>query len=355
MATNVGNYDISFLMAAKESNVKQIGADLVAQILQDDLAVHNQIMNDMLSDLCEVSEDARRVVGVSSSNDMYEVDEFGLAPTQRVGNPYSVFFPLRKYSFNTGWTSDFMMNASAAEVAQKQYDAEQAHRRLIQTEIKKAIFRKSNITDQRDYLVDNVTLNPIVRFYNGDGNSIPNGAAGETFNGTTHLHYVSTGTATVADFTALINTVVEHGHGNELVLAINRADEATVSAYTGFKALPAPYLINNMYAATSGVPALALDIGKVDNRQIGYLGAAEVWVKSWVPASYPFVYDRADSRKPLVARVAKGGGVGLNQRAQFGAHYLSTQAFDTYIGFGAWTRSNGAILYTGNDTWADGV
>lgn len=355
MAENVGNYDISFLMAAKESNVKKIGVDLVAQILQDDLAVHNQIMADMLNDLCEISTDARRVIGASSSNDMVEVDEFGLASTQRVANPYSVFFPLHKYSFNTGWTADFMANAPASEVAQKQLDAEQAHRRKIQTLIKEAIFRKDNITNARDFMVDNVSLNPIVRFYNGDGNAIPNGAAGETFSATTHLHYISTGTATVTDVTSLINTVVEHGHGNQMILAINRADEATVKAYSGFTALQPAWLINPMYAAASGVPTMALDVGKVDNRMIGYLGAAEVWVKSWVPDNYYFAYDAGDSRKPLVARVKAGYGVGLNPNLVFGAHPLSTQNFELYIGFGAWTRGNGAVLYTGNDTWSDGV
>jgi hypothetical protein len=354
MANNVGTYDISFLLAAKDQSVKQVGVETVTSVLEADLAMYNSLVGGMLSDLCDITEDERRYFGVSSGNEMIEVDEFGVGASQRVNNPYSIYFPIKKFTFASGWTKDFMARATAADVAQKMLDAQTAHKLTLQSEIRKAIFRKTNVTF-RDYLTDNVSSLTQFRFLNGDGNSIPMGAAGESFNGTTHLHYLSSGTATVADALATINTVVEHGHGGNVVMAINRANEATVKAYSGFSALQPAWLINPMYAAASGVPAQALDTGKVDNRQIGFLGAAEVWVKSWVPSGYWFVWDKSDTRKPLGCRVPKGGSPGLIPVGEFMSHFLSTQVFESHFGFGAWTRTNGAVFYTGNDVWSDGV
>jgi hypothetical protein len=351
---NVGTYDISFLLAAKDQSVKRVGVETVTAVLEADLAMYNSLVNGLLSELCDITEDERRLFGVSSGNQMTEVDEFGVGASQRVSNPYSIYFPMKKYTFASGWTKDFMARATAADIAQKMLDAQTAHKLTLQAEIRKAIFRSTNVTF-RDALVDNVSGLTAYRFLNADGKAIPMGAAGETFAGSTHNHYNSTGTATVADATALINTVVEHGHGGRMILAINRADEATVRAYSGFVALQPTWLINPMYAAANGVPSQALDVSKVDNRQIGFLGAAEVWVKSWCPDNYYFAWDASDPRKPLGCRVPKGGNPGLIPSGEFMSHFLSTQVFETHVGFSAWTRTNGAVLYTGNDTWADGV
>lgn len=354
MTTNVGTYDISQLLAARSSTAKQMGVEAVTAALRADLAAHNVIVREMVEDLCEVSTDALRVWGGGSIADMFEVDEYGTAPAQKNLPGYNVGFPLSLFQFPVNFTRKFLESAPVSEIAQAQIGAEIAHKRMIEKKIRLAIFDDTNY-NFRDINVDNVSL-PVKRFLNADGTDIPNGEAGQTFTASTHTHYLSTGTAALADFTGLVNTVVEHGHGNTIKLFINKSNEAAYEALwsTTFHALQPSYLINANFAAASGVPTVPLDITKSDNRMIGFLGAAEVWVKSWMPANYAFAFAAGDSRKPLVLRQRNVETLqGLRLAAEFELYPLLTKFYEAEFGIGVWTRSNGAVLYTGNDTWAD--
>jgi hypothetical protein len=89
-----------------------------------------------------------------------------------------------------------------------------------------------------------------------------------------------------------------------------------------------------------------LDISRLDNRAIGLFGAAEVWVRSWVPAGYVFAYDAGSDMKPLVYRQHPSAAVrGLRVVAQLDDYPLYAEVMDSYFGFGVWTRTNGAVLY----------
>lgn len=347
---NEGTHDISALIAAKKSTMKDIGYDTVRQILQADLDAHNQIVREMLGDMCEFSSDALRWIGASSTNDAWEVDEYGRAPAQITPDGYECGFPLRMFQVRADMTRKFLETATVDEIAKKQLDAETAHRKSIERQIKKAIFGKTNYS-YRDHLVDNVSL-PVKRFLNGDGAAVAHGPNGETFTGASIQHYQSTGTATVADFQSLVENVVEHGHGDRVCLYINRDFEATMKAYSGFDDLIPVYLTN--IAASSGVPERRLDETRLDNRQIGYLRGAEVWTKPWIPSGYHFCFSAGDARKPLLFRQRSAESLqGLRLAAEFDTHPLQAQLWEWEFGVGVWTRSNGAVLYTGNDTWAD--
>lgn len=353
MANTVGTYDISFLLKARNQSAKVFGIGNVVKVFQADLEAHNAIVQDMIADMCEITTDAQTLYGASSAGQMYEVDEFGRAPGQLPAEGGTVAYPLKLFQYNLGWTKKYLETASVADLASRLLSAEKAHKQQIETQIKEAIFRKSNFT-HRDHLVDNIDLS-VKRFINADSMAIPNGPNGETFTASTHDHYLSTGTAAVADYNGTVDTVLEHGHGGYIKLCINKADQATVVALTGYNAYIDPR-IQLPGAATVGVPTKRLDITRLDNRPIGLLGEAEVWVKSWVPATYFFAFDAADSRKPLAFRQrAQTSLQGLRLAAEFDTFPLQTQYMEAEFGIGCLTRSNGAVLYTGNDTWADGV
>ena len=190
-----------------------------------------------------------------------------------------------------------MKTATPADIAQKQLNAQKAHKMEIERQIKLAVFGATNY-DFVDHLVDNVTL-PVKRFVNADSAIIPNGPNGETFTASSHTHFTYATPMVVANLTAMITNVIEHGHGGKIILAINIAQEAAVRLMAGFQPL---YDVRVRQAYDVAVPNQALDMSRIDNREIGILGAAEVWVKSWVPANYQFCYDAADSRKPLFFR-----------------------------------------------------
>jgi hypothetical protein len=323
----------------------------VIEILQADLAAWNSMVQSQLSDLCEFSTDAMRWYGTSSDSQMTEVDEYGLPAAQRIGNGYNIGFPLRSFQFAAGWTAKFLKTATPADLAQKQLDAQVAHKKMIQTQIQKALLKKANYT-VRDFLVDNVDL-PVKRLLNADGATIADGPNGTSFAGT-HLHYQSTGTPTVQDYINTIDNVVEHGFGSGLRLYINRSNESVVSAYTGFVKNQPVYMQGFLSAA--GISTAMLDETRLDDRHIGYLHGAEVWTKPWIPANYAFAFAAGDSRKPLVFRQRANAGMqGLQLVAHFDTHPLQADIFEAEFGLGAWERSNGAVLYVGNDTWADAV
>jgi hypothetical protein len=349
--TLTGTYDISSLLAAQHQSLKDFGMQTVVQVLQADLAAHNDIVTRMVTELCEVTTDAQRIYGASASGEMVEVDEYGRAPTQVTLPGATVGFPLRLFQFNVGWTRKFLETATPADLAKRQLSAEIAHKKQVAIQIQRAIFRATNYTF-RDHLIDNVDL-AVKRFVNADSMVIPDGPNGETFTPASHQHYTADATPLVANYTTLIDNVVEHGHGGSVKLCINKAQEATVRGYTGFNAYIDARIIPT---TTTAIGRAALDTSRVDNRAIGILGAAEVWVKSWVPATYAFCYDAGDPRKPLAFRQRTATALqGLRIAAEIDTHPLQAQYFESEYGIGVWTRTNGALFYSGDNTWADAV
>jgi hypothetical protein len=283
---------------------------------------------------------------------MTEVDPLGRAPSQKQLNGFESGFPLKVFQYNTGWTERFLQNATVADIAMKQFDAEKAHLRQVIRQIKLAIFDDDNY-DFVDLNVDNVTVH-VKRFANNDGTFIPpDGPDGTTF-AVTHQHYTGTagsGTAVVGDYTTLIDNVQEHGHTGHTILAINVANEATARAMLGFSAYVDMRLTTNQ---ASNEPVQRLDYRLTNNRPIGILHGAEVWVKSWVPAKYAFCYDPADSRKPLAFRQRAGNGLqGLRTVGNFTTHPFGGEVMEAEFGVGVWTRTNGALHYSDGASFLD--
>jgi len=348
MGTITGTYDINTLLATRNASVAEFGLDTVQTVLQADIAAHNAVVMEMVSELCDISPDRQRVYGTSAAGEMVEVDEYGRAPTQRVLTGASVGFPMRLFQYAIGWTRKWFESRTPADMAQAVLGAESAHLRAIQREIKKAIFLSANYTF-KDFLVDNVSLS-VKRLLNADSAEIPAGPNGETYDGATHDHYNAASTLAAADLLANVNDVIEHGHGGMVKLAINKADEAAVRLLTGFTAYPDPRLV----LRATDAPGETLDISRLDNRAIGIFGGAEVWVKPWTPANYFLAWDAASPNKPLVFRQRAATSLqGLRIAADIDDYPLYAQYMEAEYGIGVWTRTNGAVLYVGGSSYVD--
>jgi hypothetical protein len=333
--------DINSLRAVRFQSVAEYGEEAVTKVLQDDLAVHNELVQDLVGTFADPTTDRQRVTGASVSGQMYEVDEYGRGPTQKDQGGTTVAFPLRKFQIALGWTANFMRIKTPADLADQQLGVEKAHLRRIQFEFKRALLKPTNATF-RDHLVDNVDLG-VKALYNADGAPIPEGPNGETFDGATHTHYLFNDGLDTTAVDALIATVVEHGYGGEVVIFINQGNEAAWRGLTGFTPFVDPRFIQGTADTHVNRP---VDITRLDNRAIGYYGAATIWVKPWMVLDYCFCFDISSSLKPLVFRERPGSSMqGLQIAAEIPMYPLYAKYMEAEFGLGVWNRGNGAVLY----------
>jgi hypothetical protein len=348
MATKTGSYDIASLLATRNQSVAEFGLDTIQEVLAADVAAHNQIVNEMVEEMCEPTTERQRIYGTSADGEMIEVDEYGRAPTQADRPGSTVAFPLKQFQYNVGWTEKWMQTHTPSDLAVQVQGAEKAHLRAIQREIKRALFLSANFTFN-DHLVDKVDLS-VKRLVNADSAPIPNGPNGESYDGASHTHYNFNASLTAAVLKDNINDVIEHGHGGAVKAAINKADETAVRALTGFVAYPDPRII---YRATD-TPGQTLDISRLDNRAIGIFEGAEVWVKPWAIANYTFAWDAASPNKPLCFRQRVQESLqGLRVAAENVAFPLTAKFMEAEYGLGVWTRTNGAVLYFAGGSYTD--
>jgi hypothetical protein len=346
MAKLTGTYDISSLLAAVNSSAVEFGIDNIAAILAADNEAFSQQVTDALSDLATTSADRQRLVGTSIGGDMMEVDEYGQGPTQKDIPSYFLGFPLRKFQFPIGWTVQWEKNAAAADYAIKNAAAQGADLRRTRYELQKTIYTPTSYTF-KDHLVDNATLS-VKAAFNADSLAIANGPNGEVFNGATHTHYDGSATLTAAAVQASINDVAEHRNGAAMRVYINQTNATAFSALSGFVPLQVPYVTINTAANQISNPRL--DIARLDNRQIGWFGAAEVWTKPWAVANYLVVCDVAAPQKPILRRVEKSDR-GLHIAAQVDIHPLRAQYSEHFFGFGIWNRAAIAVLEFDNASY----
>ena len=356
--STTGTYTIGDLLIIGNVNISEFGEDTVAEVLNRDIRLFNSRVVDMMSQLASpITELKDRLAryGTSIDGDMIELDEFGQPPAQKETVGVNVGFPLRKYGFAVGWTRDYMLNRTPADAAIATTNAQKAYLRALHKELRRAVFYSTNF-DFIDKFTDKLSL-PVKRFVNADGAAIPEGPNGETFDGSTHTHYLGATAAwsgasdaqRTADVTALIDTVVEHGHVQGVRVYINKAQEVNVRALTGFSAYVDPRIV---YRA-SDTPGRTLDLTNSGNRAIGIFEEAEVWVKPWIPANYIFCF-ATGSERPLKFRQHHIAGVrGLRVAFEMDDYPLRAELMETYFGFGTWTRTNGACLRTNDTSWAD--
>lgn len=337
-------------LAASQQSIAAYGEDRAFEAIDAALMAHNEIMNSMKGDFIETSTDRQRRYGGADALTMDEVDEFGRGDAQKIAAGVTVGFPLRLFDITLQWTRKYFQNATGAELAAQFRAALDAHRKRNIREIKRAIFTPTNNASYVDRLIDNVTLS-LKALVNADSAAIPVGPNGETFNGATHTHYLARvgGSVAASDVIALLETVREHYATGQQYLYINRAQEAAIRAMTSnFTA----YLDARIVGATNANQAQGnLSPANLYNRAIGIFDGAEVWVKPWVPASYMFMWIKG-APPPLVMRERNAGSSAMTLAAEDEAYPLRARTMESEFGVSVWTRTNGAVLFTGATSYS---
>lgn len=335
-------------LASIRQSVVEFGEDRAWDSIAAALAAHNAQVDDMLGTLVERTTDVRRAYGTTDAKTMQELDQWGQGDAQKITAGVAVDFPLRRYGDSLQWTRQWMMSNTVAQLAAEVAAIMDADRLNFQRAVKRAIYGPTNTTFVDKLGVPaNISLN-VKAFVNADSAGIPVGPNGETFNGASHTHFLATASLVAANLTALILTVQEHYNTGVPVVYINSADEAAVRALTGFQ--PA-YDQRLVIADTVTRPARGLEMANLYDRFIGYFGAAEIWIKPWVLASYFFAYVQGQP-VPLVMRVPTFGGLDqLALMAEDERYPLRARTYERQFGIGVWNRTNGAILYTGGGAY----
>ena len=339
-----GTMTIADLQANRFQSAVEFGLTTIQDVLQADLDAYNRVQMELDADLVATTTDRQRIYGASSDGEMYEADEFDRGVAVKTAGGTTVGFPLRKFTKAIGWTRDFMLMSTPADLAEAMLNVQAMEYRARRREIQRAIFGGTNSTFRDRFVAPQIDLS-VKALVNADSASIPNGPNGETFTASTHTHYdfLDGASPTAAALTSLIEDVVEHGHGGQIRININRAAETAVRALTGFSPYTDPRLTLGTQA---NQPGARLDLSRLDNRAIGLFGAAEVWVRSWVPAGYVFAYDAAGDAKPLVRRDHPVAALnGLRIAARLEDYPLYADQMESYFGYGVWTRTNGAVLF----------
>ena len=250
-----------------------------------------------------------------------------------------------------GVTKLFMETKTVGDLEQVVTMATDADVRDRLKTIRATLFNPTNNLTYKDRFVDNITL-PLRALVNADSAYIPPDQFGNTFDSSTHTHYLGTSSFVAADLTALQNTVIEHYASGQLRTYINRAQEAAVRAFSGFY----PYYDARITPSVNQDVANAVTLNQFDiyNRPIGVFGAAEVWVKPWIPASYIFSFNLG-APKPLRMRTRPSAGMdrgNLRIAAQVEAYPLMATYMEREYGIGVYERTNGAALLTTNATYS---
>lgn len=335
-------------LATTQSSVVQYGEDRAWNEIQMMLDIHRRYAAEIGGALVIRSTDRQRRYGSQDSMDMQMVDEFGRAYAQKITAGSTVGFPLNGFEIAVQHTRLSLENITGEQFVAQFTAVMDADVRSYTNSIKNALFGAANYTflDRR---VDNVSL-AVKRLVNADSASIPPGPDGTTFTAATHTHYLArVGTLAASDITAVVNTVIEHHNVGRARLWIAKADEAAVRAFTSnFLAYSPVTIVNN----TAGVIATGtLDIQNPNDRDIGLWDqVAEVSVKPWMPANYMFAWiDGAPS--PLVMRIRNEAMADLQPFYDDDLHPLRAKAWGREYGLGAWTRTNGAVLYIGGTSY----
>ncbi len=344
-----GTLSILDTLASSQTTVAEYGEDRAFEQIQAALDAHNAQVNDMTGWLAETTPDRQRRYGSQDTMRMVELDEFGAPDAQKLSAGVTVGFPLRMSGIALQWTRSYLLRARTDELAAQVTGTLDADRLATIRDMKRALMISGNYTFD-DRLVDGVDL-AVKRLVNADSASIPLGPNGESFDATTHTHYVArVSTLAATDISAIIRNVAEHFSQGDTVLLINQASETAVR---GFTSNFTPYVDARIIPAQSAqVGRASLSVNNIYDRAIGIFDTAEVQVKPWVPANYMVAIQRG-VEKPLVRRIDPIAGDGLQLVYEDERHPLRARAWERRQGFGVWNRVAAAVLYTGNTSYAD--
>ncbi len=324
----------------------------IAARFAEALAIHDKAFQEMVEEFATQTDRTELPFAGADDAIIQELDEWGAADASKATSFGNVGFPLRIYGGTIQWTRNYFRTVSAAELASQLDAFATADIKIFQNVLKAVLFKATNTTDYFDRLQTKQTYD-LKALLNADGQAIPPGPSGQTFDGSTHTHYLGKASLTAANGQELLDTVIEHGIDGKLVYYIAKADEATVRGFSGFS----PYVdarVTVVGAAQIGNESL--DVQNPDNRAIGVFGGAEVWVKPWVPANYQVALDLGGGLRPLGIRTrgkSLTSGEGSFQiQAENEIYPLRARNLGREYGVSAYGRHKAAVMKSNNATYS---
>jgi hypothetical protein len=345
VGAGTGTHTLASLQAITNQNIMQFGIENVLPVITAELETHNRSLREAMATFATPTTEREEAAGVGSDDfEMEEADEFNRPRGQVLTPPSKVGYPLRRFTFAMGWTAEYFNNSTPAALVARLIKAESMHKKALQKAIRKALLTSVN-ANFVPYIEDLKDTSVIVKpMYNSDGDVPPLGPQLDIFDGT-HNHYLNSASLTNAAVAGLINTVAEHTTDATVQIWINKADEAAYRGLSDFR----PYLDVRERARTdqsTGLPTL--DTGNINNRGIGFINGAEVWVKPWMVTNYSVAINLAATEKPLKMRepVAESRR-GFRPIAEIATFPLQARMFEALFGFGGYNRGAAAVLFVG--------
>lgn len=320
--------------------------------LQVFLDTHNRLINMMTDDLVEPTQERYMTWGSYDTVDMIEGDEFSRPDAQKdTVNPVAMGFPLRLKQVAYGVTRLFMETKTLGDLEQVITAVTDADIRDRLKAIRAALFNPTNNLTYKDRWVDGITL-PIRALLNADGVYIPPDKFGNTFDPNTHTHFFGTTSFADTDLLTLMNTVIEHYNTGSIRIYINRAQESAVRGFTTGTTKFYPYYDVRITPSVNQDAARGANLDQLNiyDRAIGIFGAAEIFVKPWIPANYVFCFN-PEAPKTLRMRTRSAQRGNLRIAADLEMYPLRATFMEREYGVSVFERSNGAALYIGNSTY----
>lgn len=341
-------------LRAASGVVADIGEDIAFESIQAALAAHNQLLQESLAGFVDTTTDRLRRYGGPDSMQMEELDEFGTPGAQKITPGATLGFPLKLFGGALQWTRLFFQNATGAELAAQVDAMMDADIKNMHRQLKLALFTSTNSTFE-DRRVDHVNL-PLKALVNADSAAIPIAPDGTTFNAATHTHYFgataawsgATAAQIGGDLTTLINTVIEHFLTGGIQVLAPAGLETNIRAATGFN----PYYDPRLIPSVNQTNAMGdLDVMNVTNRAIGVFGAAEVWIKPWIPTNYVVAVLVGSPQKALAMRTRNAGSGNLDLLFDNEIFPLRSRGYGREFGFGVWNRVAASAMYVGGTSY----
>lgn len=360
MARNYGSLSIvDTLRSITGATIIEYGIDNLYANMTKLLDAHNLMTADILGTFASRTKDKQRRYGGSALGvgGFQELSETGIPRPQKTAvTGVDVGFPLRRFGRATQWTALYWKTKTPADFIKEMQAVLFDDVYNIEAQLRRALFWSANNLSYIDRFDNKVTL-PVRAMLNADGADIPADRFGNAFNGATHNHYLATASLTAANVDALVNTLIEHdlGPGERVLIYINRNDQTSFGALTGFKEYPQTLLQPGGGSTATVQLGGTHDDYAIDDVAIGrWDGFVEVWLKPWVPAGYILAFvTGSDTDEILQWREPWWGSGDLELFYEHEHSPMTANAWERYMGIGVYVRHKGAVLYTGGASYVN--
>lgn len=354
MATNI--FDLELTEKQLKAGINTIDtSDLNRQVAARVDHISGEV-TEMLQGFAQpVSSEAKMVDVSAPANAMKKLGEFGLKKSEGDRTVVEINFPLWKWGYDTGWSEDFLIQATVGDFRKSILDAEYSYRLALQDEVKAAMYNnvRREFNDKHDTKRPSLIGYP---FYNADGQSIPPSRDGTTFTAASHQHYNGTSGTSLSVYdinSLLISNVTEHDNVEGIALFMPAALEPTVAALTDsnsnkpYVALDRP---NVAYRTDANHSAFVDNLeAEANDKLLGHWNGYPVFVKPWCPANIIACVATGAGQKALGYRQPSWFS-GLRPMPRLANNVLTAEEWRAYFGMAANNRGAAAFLDTATQT-----